>query len=174
MNNIKTLFPILLLMPLMWGCMDSGETEIEDTVSGIYYLYGPRTTVEDPCTRCTAEQDSLREIISFSVIARLDHDNRERIRLYGVQGADTGEFGKRVYPDCTHSEDCKVFGYIVPSGEFVVNGGAFEIDIENNGRRYKATGSLGTSTIDLKGQYSYKGITIDYDLNGKRVYLTID
>ena len=174
MRTVTYIFTLFLLTAFLISCVDSSEVEIEDTISGIYYLSGPRTTMGKSCTRCPADQDSLREYISFSVIARLDHDNRERIQLYGIQGADTGELDKRVYPDCTRSEDCEVFGYIVPSGEFVVNGGAFKIDIENSGHRYQDTGSLGTSTIDLKGQYNYEDITIDYDLNGKRVYLPLD
>ena len=56
----------------------------------------------------------------------------------------------------------------------MINGGAFEIDIENNGHRYRATGSLGTATIDLKGKYTYEDIAVDYDLKVKRVYFSLE
>lgn len=165
MRIIKYMFTLLLLMSIMLGCMDANK--INDTISGIFYLKGPRLTIEDPCFHCAAGEDTLREIVSFSVIAQLDHDNPERIQFYGIQGADTGDFDKRAFPDCTRSADCEVFGRII-------SGRAFEIDIENNGHRYQATGSLGTATIDLQGQYTYEDITIDYDLNGKRVSLRLD
>lgn len=174
MRNIKYFFTFILLMIVVSGCVDSGDTAIDDTISGIYYLSGPRTTIEDPCIHCAPETSELREYMDISVVARQDPDDRERIQFYGIQGVDTGEFEKRVFPNCTRSADCEVFGKITSSNTFQTNGGAFEIDIENNGRRYQATGSLGTSTIDLKGQYTYEDITIDYDLNGKRVYLTLE
>lgn len=151
----------------MTGCVDSGNVEFHDQLSGSYYLHGTRTTVENPCFHCPDGQDTLKETVTFSVIARLDSNNQERIQFYGIQGADTGDFDKRVFPECTRATDCEVFGTII-------SGGAFEIDIENNGHRYQATGSLGTATIDLHGQYSYDDITIDYDLSGKRVSLTLD
>lgn len=158
-----------LLTALMLSCVDSGDTEFQDTLSGIYYLHGPRTTVEDPCFHCPAGQDTLREFISFSVIARLAKDNPERIQFYGVQGADTGDIAKRLFPDCTRSADCEIFGNISLSA-----GGTYEIDIENIGHRYQATGSLIPTTIDLKGQYSYENITIDYDFSGNRISLRLE
>lgn len=164
---MRNLILFAWVLIFMTGCVDSGEMELEDRLSGIYYLNGPRITIEENCFHCAAGEDTLREIVSFSVIAQLDHDNPEQVQLFGIQGADTGDLDKRVFPECTRSADCEVFGTII-------SGGAFEIDIENNGRRYQATGSLGTATIDLKGQYSYDDITIDYDLNGKRVSLTLD
>lgn len=174
MRNYKYLLAIVLLTVLMLSCVDSGDPEFNDTISSIYYLRGPRTTVQDPCVHCPAGQDSLREIVSFSVIARLDKENKNRIQFYGIQGADTGEFGKRVFPDCTRSADCEVFGEIISGGAFVNNGGSFEIDIENDGHRYHSTGFLSTSTINLQGRYTYDDITIDYDLTGKRVSLRLD
>lgn len=167
MRNSKYLFTTFLLMAFMVGCMLFGDPEIDDNLSGIYYLDGPRTTVEEPCIHCPAGQDSLREFVSFSMIAKLDRNNPERIQFYGIQGADTGDFGKRVFPDCTRPAECQVFGEII-------SGGAFEIDIENNGHRYQATGFLSRYNIFLKSQYTYDGITIDYDLTGKRVSLELD
>ncbi len=167
MRYNQYLCTLFLLMTLMLGCVDAGDPEINDTISGIYYLQGPRIKVEDPCIHCAPESNELTERINFSVIARLDHNNPDRIQFFGLQGADTGDMDKRVFPDCTRSEDCEIYGRII-------SGGAFEIDIENNGHRYQATGSLGTATINLKGQYTSDDVTIDYDLSGKRVSLTLD
>lgn len=86
MQNIKYLFTFLLLMAGVSGCVDSGDTEIDDTISGIYYLSGPRTTKENPCTNCAPETTELTEYIEFSVVARLDPDNRDRVQFYGIQG----------------------------------------------------------------------------------------
>lgn len=172
MQKLPALF---LLTVFMAGCVDSDPIKIIDTTSGIYYLSGSRVTVEDPCVHCPAGQDTLRESVSFSVIIQIDPDNQRRVQFYGIQGADTGDFDKRVFPGCTRSADCEVIGAIQ-------TGGAFEIDIENNGHRYRATGTINRSVYDdegryrivLQGQYSYNDITIDYDLEGKKVSLTLD
>ncbi len=167
MKVINNMIIFTLFLLFMIGCVDSGEEVLEDRLSGIYYLNGPRFSVEEPCIHCAADEDTLREIVSFSVIAQLDHDNPDRIQFFGLLGADTGDMDKRVFPDCTRSEDCEIYGRII-------SGGDFEIDIENNGHRYHATGFLSTSIIYLQGQYSYEDITIDYDLSGERVFLTLD
>ncbi len=174
MLNYKNLIIIALLFSILIGC-STGSTEPEppeppepfDRISGIFFLDGTRTTVEDPCFHCPAGEDTLKERVSFSLIAQLEHDNSERIQFFGLQGADTGDMDKRVFPDCTRSADCEIFGTF-ESEAF------FEIDIENNGHRYQASGSIGEVEIELQGQYSYDDITIDYDLSGKRVSLRLD
>ncbi|MEX2410846.1 MAG: hypothetical protein WD607_05640 [Candidatus Paceibacterota bacterium] len=169
MRDIKYIFILFLLLVLMMGCVDTDpdKSEFNDRFSGIFYLHGTRTTVEDPCLHCAIGQDTLRETVTFSLFTRLDHDNPDRIQFYGLQGADTGDFGKRVFPDCTRSADCEIFGGI-HSEEL------FEIDIENDGHHYQANGSIRFVDIELQGRYTYDNITIDYDLTGKRVSLTLD
>lgn len=169
MKSYSILFTFMFLSILMIGCVDPDPPRIIDRTSGIFYLYGTRITVEDPCIHCPSDQDYLREIVDFSVIAKLDPDNWDRVQFYGLQGADTGDMDKRVYPDCTRSADCEIFGSISLS-----DGGRYEIDIENQGHRYYATGVLSSTTIHLQGQYTYEDITIDYDLSGKKVSLTLD
>lgn len=158
----------------MTGCVDSEPIKIIDTTSGFYYLQGTRITVEEPCFHCKEGEDSLRETVTFSVMVNRDSNNLERIQFYGLQGADTGDFDKRVFPNCIRTSDCEIFGTIQSSGEF-------EIDIENNGHYYQASGTImrasfddGRYWIELEGQYTYDDITIDYDLSGKKVSLTLD
>lgn len=172
---MQKLLPLFLISIIMAGCVDSEPVQIIDRTSGFYYLYGPRITVEDSCIHCPADEDSLRERVSFSLFVQVDPNNLERVQFYGLQGADTGDMDRRVFPDCTLSPDCEVFGRIQTTGDF-------EIDIENNGHRYQATGTIvrsefleeGRYAIELQGQYSYENITIDYKLEGRKVSLTLD
>ena len=159
------LLTITLISMILAGCVDSEPTQNFDRLSGFYYLAGDRITVADPCIHCPAGEDSLREYVSFSLYIEKD-PNSERIQFYGLQGADTGDMDRRVFPDCIRSSDCEVFGTII-------SGGVFEIDIENNGHRYRATGSIGNRT-DIQAQYSNEDLTIDYDLQGEQVSFTLE
>lgn len=171
---MKKYCTIALTVMIVAGCVDSEPAEIIERRSGFYYLSGPRITVEDSCFHCAEGEDTLQESVTFSLIVQVD-PNSERVQFYGLQGADTGDLDRRVYPDCTRSSDCKIFGTIQP-------GGAFEIDIENNGHRYQAAGSIRRSefgpedrySIELQGQYSYEDLSIDYDLEGEQVSFTLE
>ncbi len=171
MLTYKNQILVTLMLSILIGCSDGSiepePIETVDRISGIFFLHGSRTTTEAPCFHCPAGEDTLRETITFSVITRLDPQDPERIQFFGLQGADTGDVDKRVYPDCTRSADCEIFGS-VHSEVF------FEIDIDNNGHHYQASGYIGTEDIDLQGQYSYDGVVIEYDLSGKRVSLTLE
>lgn len=172
---MQKLFSIFLLSVFITGCVDSEPVQIIDRTSGFYALSGPRVTVDDSCFHCPVGENTLNESITFSLFVQVDPNNPERIQFYGLQGADTGDMDRRVFPECTRSQDCEVFGTIQ-------TGGAFEIDIENNGHRYQATGTIarvennpaGLYALQLQGQYSYEDITIDYNLQGRQVSLTLD
>ncbi|MCC5941201.1 MAG: hypothetical protein JJU37_06615 [Balneolaceae bacterium] len=172
---MNKLLPLFLLSVILAGCVDSEPTQVIDRTSGFYAISGPRITVEDSCFHCPVGENTLNESVIFSLFVQVDPNNSQRIQFYGLQGADTGDMDRRIFPKCTRSQDCEVFGTIQAGGDF-------EIDIENNGHRYAATGTIaridnnpaGLYAIQLQGQYSYEDITIDYNLQGSQVSLRLD
>ena len=172
---MQKLLPISLISMILAGCVDSEPAQIFERRSGFYYLAGDRITVTDPCIHCPAGEDSLREYVSFSIYIEKD-PNSERIQFYGLQGSDTGDLNRRLYPDCRRSSDCEIIGSIQTEG-------AFYIELENSGHRYRAAGAIwkagtdfdeGNYRIELQGQYSYEDLTIDYDLQGEQVSFTLE
>ena len=91
---------------------------------------------------------------------QLVQDKVDTVRIYGLEGVDAGIDEKKVFPNCIHPDDCKVYGKLNPSGEI-------EIELEQNGRRYSALWSNNT----LRGTFSYGEFSVKYDLSGKRIEL---
>jgi hypothetical protein len=135
-----------------------GEPEYPHT--GLYFVGGEKRTTsysEWPIPEGEVEEVET-ERVEFSIHLKV-LDDQETIRIVGLHGADAGEMENRVYPDCMNSEDCVILGQTTGSE-------TFEIDVENNGRTYTATGSARSTDFQLNGQYQYQNITIDYDLDG--------
>lgn len=138
-----------------------GLDEPEYAHTGLYFVGGDKITTrysdwpipegEGP------EVDTIR--VEFSTFLNVQ-DDQETIRFAGLHGADAGEMQNRVYPDCTSSEDCIILGHSTGTE-------TFEIDIENKGRTYIATGNARSTDFQLTGHYQYQNTTIDYDLKGQ-------
>ena len=164
---MKTAVPILvfLVVTILANCSGSPvgpEPQQPDRISGVFYLQGPKTTTGPPCLHCLPDNETLQEIIYHSVNVQLVEGKQDTVRFFGVYGADAGDTADRVFPDCTSSNDCKVYGRLTSSEQY-------EIDIEHSGRRFRATGVIRTVTFTLEGQYTHENRTIDYELEGKRV-----
>jgi hypothetical protein len=136
-----------------------GDPEYPHT--GLYFVGGEkRTTSYSAWPIPDGEVPEVEtERVEFSIHLKVQ-DDRETIRFAGLHGADAGEMENRVYPDCMNSEDCIVMGQSTGTE-------SFEIDIENNGRTYTATGNARSTDFQLNAQYQYQNITIDYDLDGQ-------
>lgn len=158
----------ILCIFLLFGCSEQPvETEPEETIdqiSGLYYLSGEKISTGYSCFNCLVVEDPYTNSIDLSLNVKVVKDKQDTVRFYGLAGADAGEFGKRVFPECKHPDNCKVYGKLTGIE-------SFEIDIENNGRRYQASGSIRTVDIEVTGQYSYQNNQIEYDLHGKRVHI---
>lgn len=175
MNNrlelMKSTVPFLIFLSLTILMSCSGtpseyELEPEDPlawVSGVHYLHGAKTTTGTPCFHCGPDSDNLSEIVTYSVNVDVVEGKSDTIRFFGLYGADAGDTGDRVFPDCSIPDNCKVYASINSSTL------DFEIDIENNGRRYHATGVISQSTLHLTAQYTHDNLTIEYELEGERV-----
>lgn len=138
-----------------------GLEEPEYPHTGLYFVGGEkRTTSYSDWPIPEGEEPEVdTERVEFSIHLKVQ-DDQEAIRFVGLHGTDAGEMENRVYPDCTISEDCVILGQSTGTE-------SFEIDIENEGRTYTATGNARSTDFQLNAQYQYQNITIDYDLEGQ-------
>lgn len=138
-----------------------GLEEPEYPKTGLYFLKGEKiTTTYSNWPIPEGEEPEINtERVEFSMHLEVQ-DDRETIRFAGLHGADAGEMENRVYPDCTISEDCVILGQSTGTE-------SFEIDIENNGRTYTATGTARSTDFQLNAQYQYQNTTIEYSLGGQ-------
>jgi hypothetical protein len=162
---------ILLLMAGLFvfkACSDSStslgpppDDEIVDSISGLMLMRGVKTTTtyfpegEKP--------DVESEHVNFLVKLKLSSENDDSVRIYGLEGADTGKFDHRVFPGCTHPDDCKVHGRMTGIRNF-------KVDLNHQGRTYKATAVYQTVDFDIQAEYQYQNVTIHYDLTGERIF----
>ncbi|TVQ06078.1 MAG: hypothetical protein EA359_01650 [Balneolaceae bacterium] len=124
-------------------------------------MSGEKISTGITCVHCSGSQPyEQRTTYSFNV--EWTADSPDRIRFFGLEGADAGASRYRVFPGCTHPDNCEVYGKIIGLEEF-------EIDIEHEGRRFRANGVFRTVSVELSGQFTFDDITITYDLSGNRV-----
>lgn len=166
---LRWLTSIIIIFVYLNGC-SSGSVESEPIDNGydqggLYALTGSKI-INDQSGKAKpliseSKSDTIR--LSFTVNILWNNENRDRVRIIGLYGADVGNFTERVFPGCIMSDDCKVFGSFI-------NHENIEIDIENNGRRYQANGQIKTVDIELRGQYTHQDHTINYELSGERIF----
>lgn len=151
---------------LINGCSDSStSTKIDAQVPGSYLMSGnkivtkysdwPISENEEPTV------DTLR--VDFILVVAIAESKEDAIRLYGLQGVDTGEGDNRVYPNCTIPEECEFFGRL--------EGEDLEIDVNNNGRSYQATGKIYQTFnpyIEISATFNYQNTTIHYKVEGEK------
>jgi len=168
----KFIWLIILLLTaglfLFKGCSDSStslgpppEDEIVDRISGMMLVRGLKTTTI--YSHEGEEPDVDSEHINFLVKLKLSREKEDAVRFYGLEGADTGKFDHMAFPGCTHPDDCEVYGRMTGIQNF-------EVDLNNQGRTYKAKGTVQTVDFKIEAEYQYQNVTIHYDLTGERMF----
>jgi len=152
------------------GCENSffGSDREDDTISGLFALTGKEivTTYTDwPIP----ENDVPKRVttnIDFLMLIRSVQGEKNMVRMYGLEGADVGKREHYLYPGCKTPDDCKITGTL--DGEVV------EMDINNNGRSYRATVTIRNVTdgnnlsnyAEITATYNYQNTTIHYEVDG--------
>ena len=168
-NGIGLLIIMLLVFGFasMKGCSDSStdpydsknEEEVVDRISGIMYLRGQKvTTTYSDWPIPEGDKPTVdSSYINFIISLKLDQKNPEKVRIYGLEGADVGKYENLIFPNCTNTNECKVYGEMTGLRSFTV-------ELENSGRTYTATGAFKSTDYKIVGEYNYQNITIQYDL----------
>lgn len=144
------------------GCKDlfSGSDREDDTIIGLFALSGqeivtnysewPIPENDEPSVETTR--------IDFLMLIRSVDGEENRVRLYGLEGADVGKREHYFYPSCKTPDDCKITG--------MLEGEDLKIDINSNGRSYRAEVKIRNNYVEITATYNYQQTTINYEVDG--------
>lgn len=161
----KAILILVLLSTILFGCSGNlPESKIQDINSGTYKLSGIQVELrydfpggEDSIrSRDTTEIEFTVEIDYPS--KPLGKQRKDTVRFDGLIGADAGEY--QAAPGCL-PPFCDAYAKI--------KGGELTFDLLRPGGRYYGRGFLGAETLILETHFRYRGIGIDYHLQGEKV-----
>lgn len=158
------LFAGLFLLSCSNNSVDPEEPADTTSSSSTYYLRGQQSHIGMSCFYCDTEETPYVNYTEFSVNIYPVKEKVDTVLVYGLEGANAGVAQKKVFPDCAHPDECRVYARLTPAGEI-------EIDIKQSGRSYRATGFVYPATFTLSARYIHNDISITYDLFGERVPL---
>tara|TARA_R100001143_G_scaffold6711_1_gene9069 strand:+ start:9134 stop:9658 length:525 start_codon:yes stop_codon:yes gene_type:complete len=144
------------------GCKDHfSDVDIEDDeIIGLFALRGQEivTNYSDwPIPENDVPSvDTTR--INFLMLIRSVDGEKNRVRMYGLEGADVGKREHYLYPGCKTPDDCKIIG--------MLEGEDLEIDINNNGRSYLANIMIRNNYVEITATYNHQQTTIHYEVDG--------
>lgn len=169
---VKFLFHISVilsaLLVLLTGCGDSfdaleAEARIQTfDLNGIEVHY--RVAYAAPPD--TFSIDTV-EISSYRIELEIPADKPDTLHFYGLPGAKKAYFSHGVngnYRRCQipSSPYCDLYARLYDDKPF-------EMYLVSPGGMYTADGKLENGTLELEGNYFYRGTSIDYFLTGQRV-----
>lgn len=166
MKKISILSVLFFLLIYSVGCKDSIDSEPKepgDLITGMYFVEGEKIIYQYPTWPIEDGHLPVIDTIRVEIALNIQlQDDRETIRLVGVPGADVGIFEHRMYPNCTQSRDCEIYGTKTSEDNF-------EINLSGNGRTYQANLFL-KNYFELEAKFQYQSTTIDYNLTGQRYF----
>lgn len=176
--TFKILFVVLLGFLMLSATSSSGT---DDPYTGLYYVYGSKIMTFYTCPfieTCTPDDgpfiDTTR--IASVVAVKMIEDKTDTLHFFGLPGADEGEF--KLYYGQTKLRDVagSMLNYDGLSGYRIygsLSGDSFTIQYNNAGLHYDANGIIIDSTLKVEGKFSFRTITVEYDLIGERIH-TLD
>lgn len=165
-NTITVCFFLSAVLGFVFvGCSNSStNVKINDDVFGIYSIEGQKIITKASKSSPENEGTTVDTLyVEFLLVISEAEGREDTIRLYGLQGVDTGEGDNRVYPNCTIPKECKVFAKL--------EGEDLKIDINNEGRTYQATGKIYQTYdpfIEMSATFNYQNTTIHYEVEGEK------
>lgn len=168
MKQILLFIAFLLSLGLL-GCSDNFlESTIKDANTGTYQLRGTQID-KKLCYVCSVGEEG--EVLSadtteieFTVEIEyptgvLASGKPDTVHFRGLLGADAGE----------HT---LAFSYCTPPFCYTkarLNGAELTFNLVTPGGRYAGSGYLGAGKLTLETQYRYRGIGVDYFLEGEKI-----
>lgn len=148
----------------------------DDPTTGMYYLYGTKTSTIYPCTWTCFDMEPYVDVESVASVVNIRRveEKPDTLQFLGLPGADEGKRG-------VYFGNFQFYDYVLPIRTFergdeykfyaYQNGNTFEIDHFYVGQSYKASGILDNGRIELKGRYNYRQRTFEFDLRGEKIEL---
>jgi len=160
-----------VLLGLFALSASTNQSAVSDSFTGHYYIYGKKIL---STSGWFDSEIRVIDTIHFSsvVTIKLMEDKADTLLFFGLPGADEGE--NRIYggfqrhdhvasmAGFNHSDRDKVYGSLSDN--------IFEINTTRPSGRLIATGNISNDTIEIKGEFLYRGIKVDYELIGEKIY----
>ena len=182
---MKKIYIINVLWIFLLACISlSANTTLSnnnDSYTGLYYVHGSKIVTYYRCPfieLCGPDDgpftDSTR--IASVVAVKWVADKTDSLHFFGLPGAGEGETKNYFGKDLLRDHASSLLNYDVLSGYKLYGfqtDGAFTIQYNNAGLHYDANGIIIDSTLKIEGKFSFRTITVEYDLIGERIH-TLD
>lgn len=157
----------ILLLPvlILTGCSGNlVETRVQQVNSGTYQLKGVQIE-KQLCYICSVGEEGHvmstdTTEIEFAVEVEYPKGKRDTVRFRGLEGADAGEYTATSRSYCTPP-------YCYADAK--LRGSELTFNLESVGGYYGGRGFLGAGELALETQYRYRGIGVDYFLEGEKI-----
>ena len=151
------------------GCEDFFSVFGKDNNKTAFYFMRGEETVTSYSEWPIPEGEEPSLVTSsyrFMMLIDFNNGNDNQVRLYGLEGADVGKRDQYLFAGCDPLVDCEVTA--------VLDGEELTINLEHDGRSYKAEGAIRNITdsyytndsVELTATYRYQQTTIQYELRG--------
>lgn len=161
--RIKTI--LLTSVIILTSCSgDILEPKIKEINTGTYQLKGVQIE-KQLCYICSVGEEGHvmstdTTEIEFTVEVEYPKGKRDTVRFRGLEGADAGEYTATSRSYCTPP-------YCYADAK--LRGSELTFNLESVSGYYNGRGFLGAGELALKTQYKYRGIGVDYILEGEKI-----
>lgn len=152
----------------------------DDPYTGMYYVHGSKIVTYFRCPfieLCSPDEGPFIDtthIVSV-VTVKWMQEKVDTLHFFGLPGADEGENGIYFGRDQIRDYAGSTLQYDVLDGYRIYgsySGDSFDIQYNNAGFNYYATGNISNRTIKIQGVKTHRTITVEYDLVGEKISIT--
>lgn len=169
----KILLNLFLFCMVLFSSCDDGPNqppyepkEPYIDLSGLWLLSGAEETTTYSEWPIPPNEDPVQKKNSQGFNMLIQEMDENKIRIYGLVGADAGRAEHSVFPTCNTPENCKIFG--TKTGDRT-----WEVDIKNGQRTFYATIEveilINKIEIKLESTYEYQNKSIVHTLDGEKI-----
>ncbi|MCG2590606.1 hypothetical protein [Rhodohalobacter sulfatireducens] len=174
MNSVrKILLSFCLLCIVLFSCTDDSlnqskyePKEPDINLSGLWLLSGAEETTTYSEWPIPPDEDPVQKKNSQGFNMLIQQMDENKIRIYGLVGADAGRAENSVFSACSNPENCKVYG--TKTGDRT-----WEVDIKNGQRTFYATIEveilINKTEIRLESRYEFQNKSIEHTLDGEKI-----
>jgi len=173
--DFHIIISLIFLSLIFSACADGSLKSIspENIITGTYDLEGTQINQQICMIGCPPEREG--EImqsdtfhVSFPVEIKFYENRKDTLIFSGLEGADVyirnlGSNRRVSNPRCLANNNLYDCAYAVIKHDRIV------FDLIRPGGAYTGEGKLKNGKLELKTNYFYRGINVDYDLSGRKV-----
>jgi len=160
-----------VLLGLFVLSASSNQSVVSDSFTGHYYIHGKKIL---STSGWFDSEIRVIDTIHFSsvVTIKLMEDKSDTLLFFGLPGADEGE--NRIYGGFQrHDHVAGMAGFNQFERDRIygsISDNNFEIKTTRPSGRLIMTGIISNDTIEMQGEFLYRGIKVNYELTGEKIY----